>query len=221
MQPIVDLQSGHLTKVEALVRLQQSNGQIVPPAVFLPLLGDDDLNLLFRQGLDIALDHLVCWDRQGLAIEVSLNLPPRMLQDSHCAQWLAAALQHHRVAPQRLTLELLETQLLDPAVKHRDIDALLKLGVKLAMDDLGSGYSSLQRLLTIPFDTLKVDQSLLIHIREHPAQTLSLIRAIVQMGHDFGRAVVVEGLEDAATIEAAMLLGARYGQGYGLAEPMP
>ena len=89
------------------------------------------------------------------------------------------------------------------------------------MDDLGSGFSSLQRLATLPFDNIKVDQGLLKRIYVAPLHTLSMIGTIVRMGQDFERVVVVEGLEDLAMVEAATILGASFGQGYALARPMP
>ncbi|OIQ73011.1 phytochrome-like protein cph2 [mine drainage metagenome] len=221
MQPIVDLRSGRLVKAEALARMQQPDGQIIAPGVFLSLLGEADLNLLFRQGLNAALEHLVQWDAQGLSIEISVNLPPRSMVDPDCPHWVEDALRRHGVAPHRLTLELLETQDIDTAAQDEAVDRLVQLGVNLSMDDLGSGYSSLQRLSALPFATIKVDQGLLTRVRNNPIQTMSMIRTIIQMGRDLDRAVVVEGLEDEGLIEAARLLGAPYGQGYGLGRPMP
>jgi EAL domain-containing protein (putative c-di-GMP-specific phosphodiesterase class I) len=221
MQPIIDLRSGRLVKAEALARMQQPDGQIIAPAMFLPLLGEADMNLLFRQGLQAALDHLAQWDAQGLSIEVAVNLPPRTMVHPDCPRWVTDALRQHAVAPHRLTLELLETQNIEASAQDEAVGRLVALGVKLSMDDLGSGYSSLQRLSALPFSTIKADQALLVRIRNNPIQTMSMIRTIIQMGHDLDRAVVVEGLEDEGMIEAARLLGARYGQGYGLARPMP
>ena len=221
MQPIIDLRSGKLVKAEALARMQQPDGQIIPPAMFLPLLGEADMNLLFRQGLQAALHHLAQWEAQGLSIDVAVNLPPRTMVDPDCPRWVADALRQHAVAPHRLTLEILETQNIDAAAQDQAVVRLVAVGVKLSMDDLGSGYSSLQRLSALPFSTIKADQALLVRFRDNPIQTLSMIRTIIQMGHDLDRAVVVEGLEDEGMIEAARLLGARYGQGYGLARPMP
>ncbi|EQD24076.1 MAG: Diguanylate cyclase/phosphodiesterase with PAS/PAC sensor(S), partial [Leptospirillum sp. Group IV 'UBA BS'] len=85
----------------------------------------------------------------------------------------------------------------------------------------GSGFSSLQRLATLPFDNIKVDQGLLKRIYIAPLHTLSMIGTIVRMGQDFERVVIVEGLEDRAMVEAATILGASFGQGYALARPMP
>lgn len=221
MQPVIDLRTGSMVKVEALARLRLQGGDVVPPAAFLPLLGTAELDHLFRLALDQALAHLVRWHAHELMIDVAVNLPPSSLLDPDCPRWVEDALREHGVSPQRLTLELLETHSIDTAQQDESLERLTRLGVKLAMDDLGSGYSSLQRLSTVRFDTIKIDQGLLLHIRDNPVQTLSLISTIIQMGRDFEREVVVEGLEDADMIEAATLLGARLGQGYGLARPMP
>ena len=221
VQPMVDLYTGHCLKVEALARLVTESGRVVPPGLFIPLLGDTELDRLFRQGLEQSLDQLVQWDAQGITVGLALNLPPSTLLDPDCAGWVESALRTHGVSPGRLTLELLETEAVDSEIKDAAIAKLIGLGIKLAMDDLGSGYSSLQRLANVPFDTIKVDQSLLVNICEAPVKTLSLISAIIQMGIDFDHNVVVEGLEDGGMIEAAVMLGARQGQGFGIARPMP
>jgi len=220
VQPVVDLRDGSLFKVEALARLYMDDGRIIWPGSFLPLLGTTELDSLFRMGLDQALYQLTQWDEQGLHIGVSINLAPSTLLDSGCARWVEQALQRYGVEPQRLTLELLESQKINDGLQDLAIAQLKQLGVRLAMDDLGSGYSSLQRLSALPFNTIKVDQGLLLHIRDNPVQILSLISTIIQMGHDFERDVVVEGLQDDDLIEAVSILGAHYGQGFGLGRPM-
>ncbi len=220
LQPVVDLRSGKTVKVEALARLRQDNGDIVGPGVFLPLLGDADMDHLFRLGLDKALGQLQAFERQGLAIDVSLNIAPATLLDDNCASWVDDALRQHGVDPRRLSLELLETEDIPPQAQDRAIERLRRTGIKLAMDDLGSGYSSLQRLSSQPFDCIKVDQGLTLNLRKNPLPSLALIRAILQLGRDLERQVVVEGLEDAGMLEAAMILGADLGQGYCLAKPM-
>lgn len=221
VQPVVDLATGALVKVEALARLVTEDGDTLGPGVFLPLLGDAELDRLFRLGLEQILSLAAHWEAQGHSLSVSLNLPPRTLLDPDCPAWVQHALDRHGIKANRLTLELLERQDIDPVANDAAIARLLKLGVKLAMDDLGSGFSSLQRLASVPFDTIKIDQSLLAKIRSEPIQTLSLIATIIQMGVDFGHDVIVEGLEDAGMVEAARILGGYRGQGYGIARPMP
>ncbi|MBG6215493.1 PAS domain S-box-containing protein/diguanylate cyclase (GGDEF)-like protein [Cryobacterium sp. CAN_C3] len=221
MQPIIDLRNGAVRRVEALARLILPDGTIVPPERFLAGLNDEDLDELFRTGLKDALGWIARWDAEGLAVDVSVNLAPSTLQHLDFIRWVTEALSHSGVAPHRLCLELLETQELDEAAPLLVFDALIELGVGLALDDLGSGYSSLQRIAQLPFDTIKVDRGLLADVAMKPIETLSLIATLAQMGRDMRAAVVVEGLEDAGLVEAASVLGASLGQGYYFARPMP
>ena len=221
VQPVIDLQTRRLVKVEALARLVMPDGSVVAPGVFLPLLGTSELDRLFWLGLDQALGHLSNWDARGMRLTIAVNLPPSTLLDGCCIEAVDRALRRHAITPERLTLEILESQTIETREQDVAIEQLRRLGVKLAMDDLGSGYSSLRRLSVLPFDTIKIDQSLLLQIRRAPVQTLSLVSTIVQMGRDFERQVVAEGLEDEAVIEAVRILGVGYGQGYGLGRPMP
>ena len=220
MQPVADLRSGKVVRAEALARLQLPFGEVLGPADFLPLLDDQELAQLFQLGLEQTLQALGQWDAQGLRLDVSINLPPSLLLD-HAVDIVAAALQRHGVAARRLQLELLENQEADGDLRDACIRRLRQLGVQLAIDDLGSGYSSLLRLKTLPFDAIKVDQGLVSGMAADPLRGLALVRSLLQMGRDLDLAVVVEGLETAGLIEMAAVLGARYGQGYGLARPMP
>jgi diguanylate cyclase (GGDEF)-like protein len=220
MQPVVNLKTGHPEKVEALARLTLPNGEVVPPGNFLPLLGHSELDRLFRRGLDMSLEWVSRWESLGFSIGVSVNLPPGTLHNPSCFQWVEKALLRHALPPSRLTLEILENQEIFRPEQHQTILHLVNLGVRIAMDDVGSGYSSLERFSLLPFDTIKVDQKLLSRIRTIPLETMGMIWAIIQIGREFGREVVVEGLEDDGMIETTMLLGAGFGQGFRIARPM-
>ncbi len=219
VQPVIHLPSGTLHSMEALARLRMPDGTLVPPGRFLPLLGNVELDQLFRAGLAQALG----WLRAQSALphlSVSINMAPSTLLDADCPRWVRDALDRHGVAAHRLRIELLESQGLDSAVERDNIAQLTRLGTKLSMDDLGSGYSSLERLSRLPFDVIKIDQGLLGAVRSNPAQVIGLIGSLIQMARDFNREVIVEGLEDDALIEAVAALGATLGQGYGLCRPM-
>ena len=220
MQPIIDLATGRLVKVEALARLRCEDGRLLAPASFLPSFGKAELEWLFRSGLDQSLRALSGWLWQGLEIDLSLNLAPSTLVHPDCPLWITDALQRHGIPASRLTLELLETEAFDDTAHNLAIGRLKQTGVQIGLDDLGAGYSSLNRLASLPFDIIKVDQGILCNIVDDPVKTLSLVHSILQLGRDFNRKVIIEGLENTGLIEAICLLGGRYGQGYGIARPM-
>lgn len=222
-QPIFNLHSGTLEKVEALARLRLDDGAIVPPGAFIPRLNEEQVVQLFRHGLDSVLRQLLVWDAATDArVGVSLNLPLEALADPQCAEWVEHALNEHHIAPQRLTLEVLEhheIHALDLASLH--MRQLAQLGVNLSMDDLGSGYSGPTRLNNLPFDTVKIDQGLIRSIYDDPVRITKFISALIQMTRALDLQVVAEGLETPDLIEALQILGADFGQGFGLARPLP
>ncbi|MGC8508993.1 MAG: sensor domain-containing phosphodiesterase, partial [Thiomonas sp.] len=221
IQPVLDLRTGQIVRVEALARLEDGKGLVLSPATFLPVFSDADLDVLFQKGLSRSLKHLREWREAGLDIRLSLNLAPTTLVHPDCTAWIERALRDFDIVPNRLTLELLESQTLDTRLVDEAIDRISSLGVQLAMDDLGSGYSSLNRLAMLPFDQIKIDQDLVKDATRNPLQGIALMRTVLQIGQDLECDVIAEGLENDALIEAAMLLGCGFGQGYGLARPMP
>ncbi len=220
MQPIVDLRSGRLAKVEALARIETTEWGVVSPGVFLPILREGELDLLFRHGLNKSLESLREWDSMGLFVDLTINISPLTIAKKEVVDWIVEALDLYEVSPSRLTLELVETEDLGTESTYEIITTLVGKGIHLAIDDLGSGYSSLMRLASLPFDVIKVDQSIVRHANQDPFTTLSLVHTLTQIGQDLKRRVVVEGLENRSIIEAVTILGARYGQGYGIAVPM-
>ena len=149
-----------------------------------------------------------------------MNISPSTLRHPECVRWVGAAIRRHGVEPNRLGLEILESLAIESETQIAAIDDLVSLGVGLFLDDLGSGFSTLQRLFALPFDTIKLDRGLLVDLRTMPVETLSNISALVQMGRDFGVGVVLEGLEDIEMAEVASILGVPLGQGYFFARPM-
>ena len=220
-QPIVELATGRVTKLEGLARLRDDS-RLVLPGEFLPAFGDEELIRLFDLGLEQALASLRAWDAEGVSLGVSLNLPAISSRDERYATLVEQALVRHRVAPTRLTLELLETGYVDGLPRWRGpvLDQLKTLGVRLAQDDLGSGYSSLLRLRHLAFDDVKLDQSLVRGQEFDPRGALNFIYPLTSLVRSMGLNVVVEGLENQGLIEAALMLGADEGQGYGISRPL-
>ncbi len=220
-QPVIDLATGELTKVEALARLVNSDGSYVLPGEFLPGFGAQDLRHLFALGLRQALMDLHQWESQGLETAVAVNLPAQALTDPEYLTTAQLILKDIPTDTKRLTLELLETDEIDP--RQNPVVILAKwraLGVRLAQDDLGSGYSSLLRMDRLAVDDVKIDQGLVSTAAKAPHKALQFIHHLTRLVHDLGIHVVVEGLESFGLIEAAAILGADAGQGYAIGRPM-
>jgi EAL domain-containing protein (putative c-di-GMP-specific phosphodiesterase class I) len=222
-QPQIALRDGRLTKLEALARLRGADGGLVSPAEFLPAFGDDQLFDLFEHGIHQSLDAVKRWEAAGLHTGVSVNLPVVSAEDDRYARLVSELLGTYEVAPQRLTLELLETGFVDRETeqRRRSFDDFKAIGVRLAQDDLGSGYSSLLRLRHFAFDDVKIDQSLVRGTSMTPGAALAFIKPINAIAHSLGLSVVIEGLEDPGLIEVGVQLAVDEGQGYGIARPMP
>ncbi len=220
LQPVIDLRDGSVHLFEALARLTLPNGTVLQPAEFVKDLSTFDLDHLFSTVLEQSLAQLAEWDRRGLDYSVSVNLPPTTLLDPASPALISCALARHGIAPHRLGLELLESQTLEWDIQREALSQLVRLGVGLAMDDLGAGYSSLKRLSSLPFNAIKLDRDLLADIRTKPSETLSLIATLIQMGRDFGMNVVIEGIEDEGIAEAVAVLGAPLGQGFHFSRPL-
>lgn len=220
-QPIAELGTGRVRKVEALARLS-ADGRLLLPGEFLPAFGDDDLVRLFDIGLDQALEASREWTAAGRRLGVSLNLPGVSSHDERYGTIVERALERHRAEPGTLTLELLETGDFDGRPRWRSpvLEQLKALGVRLAQDDLGSGYSSLLRLRHFAFDDVKLDQSLVRGQEFDPRGALNFIQPLTDLAHSMGLTVVVEGLENDGLVEAAYMLGADAGQGYGISPPL-
>jgi EAL domain-containing protein (putative c-di-GMP-specific phosphodiesterase class I) len=221
-QPVVALPSGELLKVEALARLRDEN-RLVSPAEFLPSFGDEELLRLFEVGVDQSLSALRTWDEAGVHTGVSVNLPVMSAEDVRYLHAVEHALKEHGIEPERLTLELLESGKIGADLKTRrdSMDQFKALGVRLAQDDLGSGYSSLLRLRHFDFDDVKIDQQLIRGNELAPRANLQFVQPITTIAHGLGLQVIVEGLENDGLVEAVVQLGVDAGQGYGIAYPMP
>ena len=222
VQPLVDLRSGEVRQVEALARLrveQRWGSSLLAPAAFLDRLTGDELDLLVRDVVDRALAASKAWEAKGLRLVVSVNLAPSTLRDPRCAGWVSSMLERHSVGPERLVLELLETDVLDTSAQVRSLARLRGLGVAIALDDFGSGHSNASRLQALNVDVVKIDRSLTAGLLE-AARTRSAMVRLIELGRTAGCEVVVEGLERSEQVDAVRTLGADLGQGFYFARPM-
>jgi diguanylate cyclase (GGDEF)-like protein len=199
-QAKVDLRTGAVTGVEALLRWCSRELGKIPPSQFIPIAEETGLIVpIGRWVLQAACRQNVEWQRRGLPpLVMCVNLSPRQFRDPRLHDDIVAALVETGMAPELLELEITESMLmsnLEQAVEKAD--AIKQLGVRLAIDDFGTGYSSLSQLKRFPIDTLKVDRSF---IRDLPTNTedKAITEAIIAMGRTLGVTIVAEGVETAA-----------------------
>jgi len=222
-QPIVDLRTRKLDSLEALARLKGEDGQLISPAAFLPAFGNAGLLRLFQLGLDQVCRQMRSWrDKDSEQdLSVGLNLPPDGLTQDAYRDSVFETLARWKLPPNVLTLEMLESkESLDVARRDARIAEFQQAGIRIAQDDLGSGHSSLLRMDRVPCDRVKIDQGLVRGTLKRPVRALEFIYHLTLLAQGFGAPVTVEGLEDIGLIEAAAILGADHGQGYGISRPM-
>ena len=170
--------------------------------------------------LDRTLDQLVGWDRQGLHLDASVNLSGRQLTDLALPGLVETALQRHGVAPRRLVVELTESQLAaDPGRVAVVLGGLRAVGVGLAVDDFGTGHSSLVQLRALAVDVLKIDRSFVTDMCRVEDDAL-IVRSTIDLAHGLGLRVVAEGVEDEPTRGALAALGCDVVQGFHLCRPL-
>lgn len=219
-QPILDSRKGKIVGIEALARLRDENGTIWPPARFLPQLHGEDFSDLNKQVLTQALEDLSILDAQGWPLWVSVNLDPRSLSGS-CITCLREILGESTVDASRITLEILEGE--DFLERQTALELLLEikaLGFRLALDDVGSAYSSLLRMKELPIDEIKLDQGFVRSLEQRP-QDLHFLNAIQDLANGMQVDLVVEGVETEDILDAVTVMGSTLLQGYAIARPMP
>jgi len=221
-QPLLDLRTRKVHKVEALARLRDGD-RLLAPGLFFPALASDDFVDLYALGLRQTLTQRNRWlEHSGLDLQVSINMPSSALADTRYFHATQRTLDELGCAPHKLSLEILETEEIPRGVDvAAELGHFKALGVRLAEDDLGSGYSSLSRLRELPFDTIKIDRGIVMNVHQDSSNVLRFIYQLTRLGHSLGKDVVVEGVETADLLEAIAILGADVAQGWVVARPMP
>jgi diguanylate cyclase (GGDEF)-like protein len=228
-QPIVELDGGGVIEMEALARWAHPTRGMVSPACFIPIAEETGLIVpLGRFVLREACARAAVWARRcgvgaaGAApVGVSVNLSARQLDDPHLVADVRDALDAAGLPAPCLTLEITESALThDAALAQARLEALGALGVRLAVDDFGTGYASLNHLQRFPIDVLKVDRSFVDRVARQE-QDAALVRAVIALGQALRLRVVAEGIEQPDQRAALSALGCRYGQGYLYARPLP
>jgi diguanylate cyclase (GGDEF)-like protein len=221
-QPKLDLRTGVVIGVEALVRWNHPERGLLFPDVFLPLAEQAGLmRRLALRVLERSLRDLSQWRAAGHDLSVAVNLSVSNLQDVALPEQVGMLLDSVGLPPCALVLEITEDVLMADAARSQQVMAgLRRLGVRLSIDDYGTGYSSLSYLRALPVDELKLDRSFVSNLTADE-RAAAIVRSTLQLSADLGMTMVVEGVEDAATLSALRAWGCEFAQGYHIARPMP
>jgi diguanylate cyclase (GGDEF)-like protein len=226
-QPVVDLTSGTIYAVEALLRWTPSGGRPIPPDVFIPVAEDTGLIVeIGRWVLNQACADAQRWhERYGIAVTV--NVSGRQLRERAFRDTVLDVLTRYRLPENALTLEVTESMLLatTAAETRRIVELLAELrthGVRIALDDFGTGYSSLAYLRTLPVDILKIDRSFTAPLTDtDPHRARAFTKAIVELSASLGLSTVVEGVESREQAAVLQQMGCPLAQGYLFSQPAP
>jgi diguanylate cyclase (GGDEF)-like protein/PAS domain S-box-containing protein len=221
-QPKVNMKTGGMIGVEALIRWQCPERGLIGPNAFLPVIEEHVLGIALGEWvIGTALSQIKAWQMLGLNTAVSVNISAIQLQSDDFTTRLAELLAAFpEVDPSALELEVLETSAIGDLLQVSEtMLACIKLGVNFALDDFGTGYSSLSHLRRLPASLIKIDQTF---VRDMliDSDDLSIVESVVILAKTFNRDVIAEGVETIAHGVALLQLGCELAQGYGIARPM-
>jgi EAL domain-containing protein (putative c-di-GMP-specific phosphodiesterase class I) len=220
-QPQIELDSGRMSGVEALLRWRHPRRGLLSPNAFVAVAESSGLILpLGEWALNAACTQARAWEEAGRALSVAVNVSARQI-DRNFPETVARVLRETGLTPMLLELEITESIAMDASPATAQLLARLRdLGVRLAIDDFGTGYSCLSHLRCCPVSTLKIDMSFVREIcSDHPGRTI--VRAIIGLAHGLGMEAIAEGVETAETLAALRELGCDKGQGYLFSPPVP
>lgn len=222
-QPKVSLIDGKVNGAEALIRWKKPDGTLISPGQFIPLAESSGFITEISRAMfpKLVSDMLILNDMDA-TITVSFNLSAKDFMTSDMLELIRSAIESHQIDADKLQVELTEAAVIDsddPNIR-RNLQELVKLGVKLAMDDYGTGYSSIDTLSQWPFSVVKIDQGLIRRMVESEKST-TIVQASIRMAHQLGISIVAEGVETSSVYDFLLHAGCTDAQGFWLAKPMP
>ena len=220
-QPKVDLRSGRISGVEALVRWLHPRRGVIAPLEFIPFAESSACIDRMTQWLgETACGQLREWDTRGCHIGLAINVSARNLHEPRLADQLETQCRKAGIAPSRITLELTETAAMRDAVHMMDMLTRLRVkGFSLAIDDFGTGYSSLLQLHRLPFSEIKIDRTF-VSACATSTESRSIVRLVADLAHALGMTAVAEGVETADALRLLREMGCDEAQGVFIAPPL-
>ena len=221
-QPQVEIATGRVAGVEALLRWRDPEEQPQSPEVFVPIAEESGLIIpLGEWVLQEACRQQRCWMDQGLTLQIAVNLSPSQFQDPEIHHRVCEVLRASGTATHHIALEITErAAFADPERARRTLDAWCQRGLQFAIDDFGTGQASLSYLTDLPTALIKIDRAFIAPLPEDP-QHRAIVEGVIHMAHQLGRPVLAEGVETMAQWEWLKDQGCDLAQGYVIARPMP
>jgi diguanylate cyclase (GGDEF)-like protein len=221
-QPKISLKTGRVTGLEALLRWNHPTRGLVPPTEFIPIAEQTGLmHQLTRRVLGLVGEQMADWDRDGVLLPVAVNLSARNLLEPDLDRVVAAMLDLHGLPASMMEFEITESALIeDPARAAEMLGKLTALGITVAVDDFGIGNTAMGQLRTMPLRTIKIDRSFVTNLGSDGSHGV-LVRAIVDLAHEFGLVAVAEGVEDEEAIRQLVAMGCDLAQGFHWSRPVP
>ncbi|MBI5463071.1 MAG: EAL domain-containing protein [Gammaproteobacteria bacterium] len=219
-QPKVNLKQQRTHDVEALVRWQHPTLGLILPEEFVPLAEQNGLIAgLTDWVLHTAVKQCCDWRARGICLRVAVNLSAHSLHDLNLPDYIAAILKAADLPASQITIELTESAMMSDLARAMDIfERLAAMGIRLSIDDFGTGLSSLSYLKRLPVNELKIDKSFVIDMAEDENNAV-IVRSIIDLAHNIGREVVAEGVQDRDALQLVEMLGADTAQGYYISRP--
>jgi diguanylate cyclase (GGDEF)-like protein/PAS domain S-box-containing protein len=220
-QPKLHLRSGLMTRAEVLMRWNHRKRGQLSPAMFVPLAERTGLiKSMTNWLLDHALEQCRTWQDAGAPVHLAVNISAKSLLDQSLPGQVNSILSKWDVDPRFLKIEITESSIMaDPAHALAILSMLQSMGVRLSVDDFGTGYSSLTHLRELPIDEIKIDKSFVTGMVTSDADA-AIVRTVIDLGHNLGKQVCAEGVEDEATWRMLRDMGCDLAQGYWIARPM-
>jgi len=222
-QPIVDSKSKDIIAAEALLRWNHPKYGLISPVVFIPLMEKTGFIIeIGKYVLEEVLKQQKRWELfKFKQIEVSINITLLEIESEGFVENVAKQLQYHQVNPELIKYEITEgSAMISEELTRRQFSALKKLGIPIALDDFGTGYTSFSYLKKFPADVLKIDKTLVDYILTNK-EDQRIVRAIIELGHNLGVKIVVEGIENKRMYELILSYGCDFMQGYYFSKPLP
>lgn len=220
-QPKINAADGSVHSVEALLRWHHPSRGLLLPEEFLPAAEHAGLmRKVANRTVNLALEQIHSWQDQGILLTVAVNLSTTNLLDLDLVGTIERLLRTHGLPPNALIIEITESALVDSMRSRNTVAALQHLGVRISLDDYGTGWSSLARLQDVSVDELKLDRIFVARLAQDP-RSVAIVRSTVALAHSLGADLVAEGVEDEATLSALRRYGCTITQGFVHSPPLP